>query len=575
MKKHRSLIIYIAFWAILASLIVYVCYSFISAPKTAKAVTFGSEMKWYYQTDIEADFNNPNQFAEQVHRENYMLQTTLEDKAANVCIAFQTEFSDVEVYAGDKVVYSTYEHANSYKKGIFPYDAPTPQIHFVNLETVNAGTVIRMYVSLYHGAEKNGINNIVYGKSEDIIDYVFKSDFVGIFLCIALFVGSFIMLVYHLAFRKVITLKGLKYAACFAIIFAAYSISNCTAFSALTITGGIEFYTIKCLCYAAMFIPLILFFSENTKYRSTDIFLQIMSVVQAVATVIVALLSVFKVADLSRTFIFIRILAFIQCMIILGVLLYDIAKRSERSAADFTIPSIYAVLFIGMILESVLSLSKSIPIIWTVSCMFFVIAIMSVSMRNIAETLKLSAEVEVMGKIAYTDGLTGVGNTAAFQNKLKHLEIIKVNYKSIGIVQFDVNNLKVINDNLGHEMGDLLITDGSAIIKKAFGTIGDVYRVGGDEFVAVVCGDNAMAECGAALNNFDEYIDAYNKVESHKFLLQIAYGVEFYNSDAIDRHLSLKEIQKLADAKMYEKKRAMKLRVTKEQVLKLVKIEEE
>lgn len=569
MKKYRSPVIHIIFWAILAFLVAYVCYSFITAPKITKAVTFGTEMKWYYQTDIEADFNNPNQFAALVHRENYLLQTTLDKNASNVCLAFQTEFSDVEVYAGEKMVYSTYEHTNISKKDIFPYDAPTPQIHFVNLETVTSGTVIRMYVSLYHGADKSGINNIIYGKSEDIIDYVFKNDFLGIFLCVALFVGSFIMLVYHLAFRKVITLKGLKYAACFAIIFSVYSISNCMAFSALTITGGIEFYTIKSLSYAAMFMPLILFFSENTKYRVTDTILQIMAVVQAVVTVAIALLSVFKIADLYRTHIFVQVLAFVQCLIILGVLLYDIAKRNEKKAADLTIPAIYAVLFIGMVLESVIGLGQSIPIIWTVSCLFFVIAIMSVSMRNIAETLKLSAEVETMGKIAYTDGLTGVGNTAAFQNKLKHLEIIKVNYKSIGIVQFDVNNLKVINDNLGHEMGDLLITDGSGIIKKAFGAVGDVYRVGGDEFVAVVCGDKAMADCSMALNNFDDYIEAYNKIEDHKFLLQIAYGVEFYNSDSDDRHLTLKEVQKLADAKMYEKKRVMKSKVTKEQVLKI------
>lgn len=72
-----------------------------------------------------------------------------------------------------------------------------------------------------------------------------------------------------------------------------------------------------------------------------------------------------------------------------------------------------------------------------------------------------------------------------------------------------------------------------------------------------------------ALNNFDDYIEAYNKIEDHKFLLQIAYGVEFYNSDSDDRHLTLKEVQKLADAKMYEKKRVMKSKVTKEQVLKI------
>lgn len=568
MKKYRSPIIHILFWTIMASLIGYICYSFISAPKINNAVTFGTEMKWYYQGDIEADFNDGNQFAALVHKENYMLETKFEKTENNVCLAFQTEFADAEVYVDNKSVYST-EGKNSSPHSIFPYGAPTPQIHFVNLESVQNGTVLRMYVTLYHGTDKNGINNIIYGKSEDITDYVFKSDFLGIFLCVALFVCSFIMLVYHLAFRKVITLKGLKYAASFAIIFSIYSISNCVVFSALTLTGGVEFYTIKCLAYSAMFMPLMLFFSENTKYRTTDLFLQGMAVAQALITVAITLLAAFKVADLYRTHIFVQILSFIQSLLVAGVLIYDIAKRSEKKASDITMPAIYAVMLLGMIVESIAKFDNSIPIIWTVCCLFFVIAIMAVSMRNIAETLKLSAEVETIGKIAYTDGLTGVGNTAAFQNKLKHLEVTKINYSAIGIVQFDVNNLKVINDNLGHEMGDLLITDGSGIIKKAFETIGDVYRVGGDEFVAVVCGNNAMAECSMALNNFEDYIEAYNSVESHKFLLQIAYGVEFYSSDTVDRHITLKEVQKMADAKMYEKKKEMKAKVTKEQVLKM------
>ena len=87
--------------------------------------------------------------------------------------------------------------------------------------------------------------------------------------------------------------------------------------------------------------------------------------------------------------------------------------------------------------------------------------------------------------------------------------------------------------------------------------------------MAVVCGNNAMADCSIALNNFEDYIEAYNSVESHKFLLQIAYGVEFYSNDTVDRHITLKEVQKMADAKMYEKKKEMKAKVTKEQVLKM------
>ncbi|MDE6579472.1 MAG: diguanylate cyclase, partial [Ruminiclostridium sp.] len=133
---------------------------------------------------------------------------------------------------------------------------------------------------------------------------------------------------------------------------------------------------------------------------------------------------------------------------------------------------------------------------------------------------------------------------------------------------FDINNLKTINDNLGHEQGDKLIKDGSAIIYKVFGKIGNVYRTGGDEFVGIIYGDDAMTLCYNAIAAFNMAIDEYNSDESHKFILQIAYGSEYYNSDSDRRYMTLKEIQKQADANMYSKKQRMKKTISKEQILK-------
>ncbi len=570
MKKYSSPVVNIIFWALIAVFAFFVVCFLVSAPKIDNSITFYKDMKWYYQGSIEANFDDPYQFAAQVHKSNYVIETTLDKSEKNVCIAFQTNFADAEVYLDSKEIYSTYERLIYSGKKLFEYDKPTPQLNLVNLESVAPGSVIKIYVTLYHGVEDNGISNIMYGSFDDMIYYIFKEEILGIFLCVALCVCSFIVLVYHLAFRKVITLKGLKYCAVFSILSSIYAISNSSVLAFLMSTGAIDFYSMKCIAYSTMFIPLILFFCENAKHRKTEKFFQITAVIQAVLNVVVVLLAAFGIADLSQSYLIVQILSYVQCLIIMGTLIYDFIKISEKKSSDIVITVLYVILLAALTWEVFANSKNSISIIWVLGCMLFMIGILIISMRNIAQTLKLSAEVETVGRIAYTDSLTQVGNTAAFQKKLSHLEVIKINYKAIGIVQFDVNNLKVINDNLGHEMGDLLIKDGSAIIKKAFAPVGDVYRVGGDEFVAVVCGDNAKAECGAALNNFDEYIEEYNKVEDHKFLLQIAYGIEFYSSGDNDRHVTLKEIQKQADAKMYEKKRDMKTKVTKEQILKLV-----
>lgn len=198
----------------------------------------------------------------------------------------------------------------------------------------------------------------------------------------------------------------------------------------------------------------------------------------------------------------------------------------------------------------------------------FLSIVLIINMRKVAHILQLSNEVEEMGKAAFTDALTGIGNTAAFNKKIAHLEVVKLNYNSIVIVQFDINNLKTINDNLGHEQGDKLIRDGSAIIYKVFGKIGNVYRTGGDEFVCIICGNDAITLCYNAMASFDMAIDEYNSDESHKFILQIAYGSEYYSGEDDRRYMTLKEIQKKADSNMYKKKSEMKTKVTKEQILK-------
>ena len=56
-----------------------------------------------------------------------------------------------------------------------------------------------------------------------------------------------------------------------------------------------------------------------------------------------------------------------------------------------------------------------------------------------------------------------------------------------GVIVFDVNNLKAINDSFGHKAGDLLIKCACNLISKIF-IFSAIYRIGGDEFVAIVTG---------------------------------------------------------------------------------------
>ncbi len=181
---------------------------------------------------------------------------------------------------------------------------------------------------------------------------------------------------------------------------------------------------------------------------------------------------------------------------------------------------------------------------------------------DVVALLKLGIQAGKIGKIAYSDANTGLGNSAAFKNKFEELDRTKGNYSYIGIIQFDVNNLKIINDSLGHEAGDLLIKTAAEIIDESFGTIGSCYRVGGDEFVAITTYNHAPLACEEAIIKFESAIEKFNRNPDKPFELRIAYGVAYYQNTS-QQFQSLKEVHKLADQRMYNKKKELKARFAK------------
>lgn len=88
-----------------------------------------------------------------------------------------------------------------------------------------------------------------------------------------------------------------------------------------------------------------------------------------------------------------------------------------------------------------------------------------------------ASELKEMG---FKDGLTGLGNRNAYLAARHLLE--SYTDKRLGVIFIDLNNLKYVNDNFGHEMGDKYIRSASEFFLEYF-RMQDVFRIGGDEFV--------------------------------------------------------------------------------------------
>lgn len=100
------------------------------------------------------------------------------------------------------------------------------------------------------------------------------------------------------------------------------------------------------------------------------------------------------------------------------------------------------------------------------------------------------AEIEGMSRIAYEDPLTHVKSKAAYELRRALLEQeIEEGTAEFALVMMDLNNLKYVNDTYGHERGNDYIRGACRVACHAFSG-SEVYRIGGDEFVIVVQGED-------------------------------------------------------------------------------------
>ena len=159
----------------------------------------------------------------------------------------------------------------------------------------------------------------------------------------------------------------------------------------------------------------------------------------------------------------------------------------------------------------------------------------------------LAEKNRMISAMAFTDGLTCVKNSNAYRDIEKRIEKqIKDGTAKFAIVMLDVDKLKMINDNLGHESGDRAIIGSCYSLCKGF-SHSPVFRVGGDEFVAIAEG-----------NDYEQRYEIYEKLRNNQITVKNTkydYSVGMATFEpGVDQ--SFKDVFARADQEMYLNKKA-------------------
>lgn len=147
--------------------------------------------------------------------------------------------------------------------------------------------------------------------------------------------------------------------------------------------------------------------------------------------------------------------------------------------------------------------------------------------------------VRRLEELCFEDQLTGIGNRHAVHDYFEKLNA----GHSVGVLYCDVMGLKKTNDSMGHKAGDQLLIRSSECLKKVFKEY-ELFRVGGDEFIAVCAGIEEQE-----LNRRIEQLKCEMKDHNAPMALGCVWRAD--SKEKIDKLLTL------ADNRMYEDKRKL------------------
>lgn len=398
------------------------------------------------------------------------------------------------------------------------------------------------------------VHEVMVGGWTEVMSSLFLENIVSLFMTYSMIVlGILSMGLAVIMHRLHLDGKRLVYASLFLLVCGFWCLTDSSFMQLLASYGKGVVYT-NFYLFMLIMVPIVHYLKmtgEMRRYKFFDVFLYLCYINMIVQSIFVY----------TKTFEFFEMLPVTHFIFVAGVLISVVLSVHEyKRTADKDL----AVCIRAFVTEGIVGIITIICYIFKfnayqnmfqIGILLFVLILLYSLGKEMVESMKYRTEVEAYRRMAEEDKLTGLKNRRAYDVMMQSMEENHRQCRNALMIFADLNGLKAVNDNFGHNDGDELITAAANCIENAYSELGDCYRVGGDEFCVIIF--NPKYDESAIRKRLSEEIIKYNQRYPERHALSIAYGSS-YLRDENGNWKSVSIWRDEADQKMYLDKKRQK-----------------
>ena len=434
-------------------------------------------------------------------------------------------------------------------------------IHFIPLDNNDKGGTIRIELTSGDFSGFSSIGDVALTEYRDSFSEFIDDNL--LFLVIGSFfilLGLFLVFIGGIFILMKLDVHDLLYLGILALCVGGWTASY---HRLAVIYGGSmsESTRMEYLCLMAGCVALLMFFRDSVMSMKNNsalkISYRILMWTEILSYSVILILDLTSVIHMTSFLLFIQLCMCVEAVYILSLMIVLI----RHGRKDGKIILIAFSIFVACAGIDVLSYAASInwginaysdgriASLGTVILVAFLICHFTLS---IFTKYKDDHEKEVLYKLAYSDELTKVYNRRYCERIMDELTEKQQHYT---IFSFDLNNLKKINDNMGHQYGDALISGFANILKETFTEDAVVGRMGGDEFIVLLDDKDIHShDHSKEIKKYYEILERYNRQEE-SFQFSASYGyADMEEIKPVDGVVDSRKVYALADNRMYEMK---------------------